>query len=349
MNVSKYEIDIIDVGAADAILIHFYDESNNDYIVCIDAGNYSDGQKVSNFIKNTYGKLKIDLAICTHCDADHFGGFVWMLEDMRNNPNTSVDIKKFWINDPGQHVDKNDYKYRTNQVAVIREARNVYTLPSTSKNLLSMIDQLGIVRKEAFSSANGEYYAFDQIIEVIGPTQSYYESLVPDFRNKLKPYEDDGEDDDNEGPEDDESVESLSYALDNAEDDSSSHNQSSIIILFKPSDGSKYLFCGDAGVDAFENLNEIDVNSIENVDFFKVPHHGSKHNLNSKWIWHFNPSVAYISTQKYGRFLSKSVVNSLNKVDSKVYSTHGPDIRGNRQYASNLPLHKGYGQIKPLK
>lgn len=347
MKVTKYEIDFLDVGAADAILIHFYDEYDKEYIVCIDAGNYSDGKRVSEFIKEKYKRLRIDLAVCTHCDADHYGGFVWMIEDMRDNPSTSVDIMRFWINDPGNHVDKNDYKYRRSQQAVITEAREVYTLPSTSKNLIALIDELKIERSDAFSWGTGEALAFDDIIVVIGPTQKYFESLVPFFRNELKPYDDDSEFDDDCQEQCDSSA-CLSYALDNSEDDSSPHNQSSIIILFKPGNGYKYLFCGDAGVAAFENLSEVDISSIQNIYMIKVPHHGSKHNLNSKWILHFNPYKAIISTQKYGRFLSKAVVNSFNKTGCEVYSTHGPN-KGDIQHRRNLPAHDGYGDITPLK
>ena len=43
----KYEIDILDVEDADAILIHFVDEHDKEYVVAIDAGRYSDGEAVS--------------------------------------------------------------------------------------------------------------------------------------------------------------------------------------------------------------------------------------------------------------------------------------------------------------
>ena len=44
MIVKKYEIDMLNVGAADACLIHFFDEAGNSYVVLIDAGNYTDGK-----------------------------------------------------------------------------------------------------------------------------------------------------------------------------------------------------------------------------------------------------------------------------------------------------------------
>lgn len=340
MKVEKYEIDVLDVGAADAILIHFFDENNNEYIVSIDAGNYNDGKLVSDFIKEHYGTRDIDLAICTHCDADHYGGYIWMLEDKKSKPLTSVSINKFWINDPGVHVDVDDYKYRRNPSGVKKEARSVYTLPGTNKNLLDIIDEMGIYRSEAFSKGdNSERQAFARIMEVMGPTREYYEKLVPDFRNNLRPYDDDSEDDDNVACD---KIECLSKAMDDASDDASAHNQSSIVILFKPSDGKKYLFTGDMGEDAFNNMLEVDLENVKNVWFLKVPHHGSKHNLCSNMIHHFNPVTAYISSEKYGRYLSKAVVNALNNVNCRVLSTNLP-WRGSLQYRVGLDYHKGYG------
>ena len=104
MNLTKYEIDMLGVGAADALLIRFFDENNKAYVVLVDAGNYNNGEAIAKFVKKRYDTSQIDLEICTHCDDDHFGGFIFLLEDMQNNPKTSVDIKKILINDPGLHI-----------------------------------------------------------------------------------------------------------------------------------------------------------------------------------------------------------------------------------------------------
>lgn len=104
----KYEIDMLGVGAADALLIRFFDDNDNAYVILVDSGNYSNGKTVADFVKNRYKTYTIDLAICTHCDEDHFGGFIYLLENMKNNPNTSVDIKKILINDPGLHITQDD-------------------------------------------------------------------------------------------------------------------------------------------------------------------------------------------------------------------------------------------------
>ena len=89
MITEKYEIDMLDVADADAFLIRFYDENDTPYTVLVDGGRYTDGEKVHEFIRNQYNTYTINLAICTHCDDDHYGGLLWLVENMKNNPSNS--------------------------------------------------------------------------------------------------------------------------------------------------------------------------------------------------------------------------------------------------------------------
>lgn len=47
----KYEIDMLGVGAADALLIRFFDDKDNAYVILVDSGNYSNGKTVADFCK----------------------------------------------------------------------------------------------------------------------------------------------------------------------------------------------------------------------------------------------------------------------------------------------------------
>ena len=126
----------------------FFDENDKAYIILVDAGNYCNGETIAKFVKERYNTFQIDLAICTHCDDDHFGGFIFLLEDMKNNPQTSVDIKKILINDPGLHITQNDVKYYQNLDNVRKEARSVYD--GHGNNLLELI-----MRKDNLNNAYG--------------------------------------------------------------------------------------------------------------------------------------------------------------------------------------------------
>ena len=71
----KLEVDFIDVGQADSILV-----SNKNETMLIDAGNNENGNDVVKFIKEK-GITKINYLIGTHPHADHIGG----LDDVINS------------------------------------------------------------------------------------------------------------------------------------------------------------------------------------------------------------------------------------------------------------------------
>lgn len=341
MIVKKYEIDMLNVGAADACLIHFFDEAGNSYVVLIDAGNYTDGKTVSNFIQTRYGTKTVDLAICSHCDKDHFGGLVYLLEDMGDRPFSSVKIKKLWVNDPGKHVGVDDVKYYRNQQNAEKEARSVYTLPN-GKNLFEVLSKVNVTVSEAFSDTS--FTAFDGHVEVLGPTKGYYEAKSLQFRNGLESVVK-THCDTNTIEEIEESGDVKSKALDEACDDSSAHNQTSILVLFIPDDGQKFYFPGDAGREAYNNMFEVDRNKIKNITWLKVPHHGSRGNINCDMINWMNPSVAYVSCEGYDKWLDRLVVNVLKRKGCSVASTH---VSGNMRYHIGTNPRPDYSPLNYL-
>lgn len=54
----------------------------------------------------------------------------------------------------------------------------------------------------------------------------------------------------------------------------------------------------------------------------KIPHHGSAHNMSNDMINYIHSTIAYVSTEKYGHYLDKSVVGALKKAGTSIYSTH---------------------------
>ena len=346
MNIVKYEIDMLDVKNADAFLIHFFTDNNLEYIVLVDGGNYSDGETIVQFIREHYAQQYIDLAICTHCDKDHFGGIMYLLEQMKEDVSGHISIREIWIHDPARHVEKGLIQWVTDKEKRNVKARSVYDI--NDSNLWDILDYLissgKIQWAEPFS--NSQETNWNGVISVIGPTIEYYTSLVPDFRNDLlrKKNGDDKAEPDKIDIE--EADETLNKRIDEAYDDSSPHNRSSVIFLFTPQKGKKYLFTGDACRDSFNNLtDEALYNSLNNLDWLKIPHHGSIHNLDSTLITHFSPKTAYVSTKEYNNYLSRSIINAFKKVGTRVYST---SQNGHIWHHRGTDNRNDYSPIDPL-
>ena len=348
MNITKYEIDMLDVKAADATLIHFYDADSKGWkVVLIDAGTYEKGKDVVDFVKKKYGTYYIDLAICTHCDDDHFGGFIYILEQMRDHPDRSVDIRKLVLNDPGLHITPDDVKYYQKLENVQKKARQVYI--SQGINLLDLVYELQGKKRISVSEgmSDGNNFFLNSSIEILGPSKEYYKKKALLFDNDMTPYDYDVDADADDAQMIPSTNRIFSKTLGQAGDDPSQSNQSSIILLFKPSDGKRYLFTGDAGVEAFSNFKYTsDIEQIKNVYWLKVPHHGSKKNLNNDLVNMLHPKIAYVSTEKYKHYLSKAVVSALKKVGCDVYSTH---VSGNLWHQEGINGRMGeYSKATPL-
>lgn len=325
----KYEIEMLDVKAADAFLIHYVEDSGKSHIIMVDSGNYDDAEKILHHIRSYYDTVTIngwtgyviDYAVVTHPDDDHIGGFVHILEDIRDGKLIDLRFNSFWVNDPTKHeLIPDDVKSVRTQKSLDAKLKCVYDYKEDdTKNLLDLIDLVGVHREEAFA---GQYLRNPQIT-IISPTKDYYESLLPKFRNRLKFYWAIEGLEENAYSEDKDSSDTntLSKTLDDAKDDNSAHNQSSIVFLLETDEGKMFLFTGDAGRDAFNHVPQKLLNSFNGVDWMKVPHHGSKHNLDTSIIKHVNPKVAYISTEKQGKYLSRCTVFALKKNGTKVYST----------------------------
>ena len=346
MKITKYEIDMLEVGAADAFLLHFWDdETKYEYVILIDAGNYEDGKKVAKFIREHYNQQYIDLAISTHCDKDHFGGLVYLLQQQRDNGVDNMNIKEIWIPDPAQHITTGQIKWKTKEGTKNVKARSVYDMDD-DENLLDLID--GISWFQPFSDApnwNGNVKNdYKGVLKVLGPTVDYYRSLVPDFRNDLQPkVQDSNETQDQEAEL--RNGKAYSQVLEDANDDQSSHNASSVIFQLQSYDGKKFLFMGDSCRASIDNIDQTIIDDLKDIYWLKVPHHGSKHNMDSEMINHFHPKVAFISTEKYGHYLSKAIVNTLKKVGARVYST---SENGSMCHHCNTETHKGYTKSTPL-
>lgn len=327
----NYQIEMLDVKSADCFIIYEQYQDMTTRLILVDAGNYSDGDMITDHINEYYDGHAIDLAIVTHPDDDHFGGFVRLLEKTNNHDCEALTIKKFWVNNPGNnHIENNQIKWINNQKSINVRAASVYDLKvgDNSYNLINQIESLKIPNYEKFAFVklkNDKYLLKPSPFHgftILGPTKEYYEELVPNFRNDKLNFRKIDDDSKYDASSDKTTDVSLSPTLDDASDDTSAQNKSSIIFMYEPDNGNKYLFMGDASVESFKQMPKLAKDACRNSHWLKVPHHGSKHNLNSEIIKWINPKVAYISTEKVNNYLSLCTINALKRNNIDVYSTH---------------------------
>jgi len=300
-----YEIEVLSLGNADSTIIRYYCEKGLEWVILIDAGNTGDGKVIKSYIDKYTNQKYIDLAICTHPDNDHIGGFFYIVENIK--------INEFWIHDPSLHI-KMDVLRKTISSATARKKLSYITESlDNSSNLLKLIDDNGIPRNEPFAELKHHTIP----LKVLGPSRLFYEELLKGFRDvdsliKEELFIE------NFAIQDISFDESLSDTLD-ADDDKSCENNSSAIVAFHPKN-EIFLFTGDAGVIAIEKMMQ-SYPGISGIIILKVPHHGSKYNLSSKIIKALSPRYSIIPASGTRKYPSRAVVNALKKVGSLVYVT----------------------------
>lgn len=331
----KYEIDFLNVNNADAILIRcFYDDKQ--YIILIDAGNVSDSEKIINHLKNVYQNTNIDLAICTHPDKDHIGGFFGILED------EDITINEFWLIDPAKYLNVGDVKRYTNKNNERKAVRELFNKPGDSRlNLISILLKQEIDTKTVIQGVAHKLLP----IKVVAPNKEYYSELVKQMVENIGvlAYEDSDTStyDETALPSDEDSKSVLDI-----DDDTSPFNASSVVILFEPEEGEKFLFTGDANCASLKDMMETYNEEVSDITILKVPHHGSKHNMTTEIIEHLNPKFSIISAKGTRKHPNSGLVYWLIKYGN-VYSTH--KTYGYIHFRKNIASRKGNIKIQPLK
>lgn len=340
-------IDMLSIGNADNIIVWLKNEDNS-FIVVIDGGNPSDGEKVEKhlekYILPHVTQSGPNLIISTHPDKDHIGGLTYVVQKYSNS------IDNVLVHDPALHT--NDSYYNELKTWIKKHTlTDKYKIILESLNNLSdfikVVDSYdGIIRTEPFTGV----YVKDWHIEILGPSEPYYENLLPDFRDLDKYFKTENEkyetdnllkeirklilkQDSNENP----------CPIVDEENRSSAENDSSTIVQITAKNG-KYIFTGDAGVDALNNA--ISNSNIDKCHWLDVPHHGSRRNLTSQIIKKISPKVAFISANGDDKHPRKELVECLKKHGSIVYSTH---YGGNKwHHNGDFPDRKNYTKAEQL-
>ena len=350
-----YEVDVIGVGkeskSGDAIALRWgnlHGPRDQQRVVLIDGGFRASGADVVNHIKRFYGTSLLDAVVSTHPDQDHVNGLHIVLDELS--------VRQLWIHKPWEHnvgLAENFIDGRLTDASIGRRLRE--SLDSAAA-LVATAQRRNIPIVEPFAGLS--LYSENDFC-VLGPTQHYYESLIPEFdgmpraratlasllvdaskplRRAIKSFQ-------------------STWGVDalNDDDTTTAKNKSSVITALTV-EGRRLLFTADAGITALTHAaDQLDsMSPTSELRFLQVPHHGSRRNLGPNILnrligppvppGHKRSITAIASTAKKGgpKHPRKAVMNALTHRGVRALATRGGTI----QHFHDAP-DRGWTSVPP--
>ncbi|HUT59429.1 MAG TPA: MBL fold metallo-hydrolase [Phycisphaerae bacterium] len=338
-----FEVDFLPVGdgerSADAIALRFGDFNGprcNQHVIVIDGGTKESGQRLVTHINTYYGTNAVDSVLLTHSDSDHASGLTVVLEQMQ--------VSRLLMHKPWDHSEEILDDIEDGRVTSDSVEDRFRKSMQQAHDLALLAEKKGIPVFEPFTDLKGLLGN----MYILGPSREYYENLLPQFR----PIEE---------PKKEASFSAAFGAVaemlgkvaeyfnvetlkDPEENETSAENNSSVILLIV--DGAyAWLFTGDAGVPALTLATNyatdlgIDLRRVRNL---QIPHHGSRHNVGPTLLNRligpilaqaaFTKSACVSASKGDKKHPSKKVTNAYYRRGVSVYSTQ--DTAGYLRYYS---------------
>lgn len=336
-----YEVDYLPVGngegSGDAITLRFGNLSgprSEQTVVVIDGGFKESGEKIIKHLQDYYGTNSVDLVIATHLDRDHISGLYPIIENLQ--------VTYLLMHKPWEHAEDIKRLFINGRITASGLEERIEKSLQQAVDLETLALKKGVKIMEPFQGVTG----FNNIMRVVGPSKEYYESLIPLFKETPK------------------AISALEQLLGTAktviekaaewledtleidllnddEERTNPENNTSAIVFFEL-DGHKLLFTGDAGKTGL-NLAADYANSLgillDDLNFFDVPHHGSKNNLCSKVLKRVCGSTAFVSASgESPKHPAKKVTNALIKHGARVFVNRSTTLR----HHHNAPARVGW-------
>ena len=351
-----YEVDVLGVGkeskSGDAIALRWgnlHGSRNEQKVVVIDGGFQESGQDVVNHIKRFYGTTSVDAVVSTHLDQDHVNGLHVVLDELS--------VRELWIHKPWEHNYGLAEKFQDGRVTDVSIRRHLQESLDTATDLVAKAQRKNIHIVEPFSGVS--LYNQNEF-HVLGPTQPYHKSLIPEFDGMPKTRA-------TLATLLAEATGSITRAMKrfistwgvdalDDEDTTSAKNNSSAITLLTV-EGRFLLFTADAGITALTYAAE-QLDAIRNgteLRFIQIPHHGSRRNIGPTILNRLigrpvregqKRSISAIaSTAKKGepKHPRKAVMNAFTHRGASALATRGDTIR----HSHDAPERKGWTAVKP--
>jgi len=350
-----YEVDFLPVGdgqkSGDAITLRFgnlHGPRDEQVVIVIDGGFSETGEKLVEHIQAYYKTDRVDVVVSTHPDADHTNGLFVVLESMR--------VGALLMHQPWNHAKDIADLFKCGRVTDQSVRESLRRSLDAACDLEQLAKRKGIKIIEPFAGVAGWNGAF----RILGPTQQYYESLLPHFRGTPEPKQPlslfgkaaTGIMEAMRKLAEHWDVETLSD-----EGETSPENNTSAIALLNL-DGRSVFFTGDAGTPALDMA--ADRMTADGIDrstlrFVQVPHHGSRRNvgptllnklIGPKLVAEEDRITAFVSCSNDGapKHPSKQVSNAFRRRGAPVHATQGTAKR----HHHDAPTRPGWSTSTPL-
>lgn len=341
-----FEIDFLPVGngerSGDAICMRWGYNLQSDhpdqFVMVVDGGFKTTGDDIISHLSQYYKTDIIHLLVNTHPDGDHIGGISVLLDELKvlnlwmHNPWSRDDLRTLWDDD------------RRSNKSIRRQ------LDEDLDQAKAVLDKVKEQRtSEPFPC--GEIPVKDVKIRILGPSEEYYKSLLPDF------LDDSTHDSERVKYLDGPSVPWTSDLFDDAGWTTAKNNSSAIICLDVKNYGV-VLLTGDAGIPALNNacdyLESTAPTLLERLRLFQIPHHGSIQNLGpsvlKRLLWPSRNSqsrwaCASVAGTEDIKHPSKHVLNALRENDVSCIMTAGKSICFS---SGSVPERSGWVRCKSL-
>lgn len=316
-----YQIDYMAVGegerSGDAIALRFGNLNgprSEQTVIIIDGGFKESGESLVEHIKTHYGTDVVDTVILTHPDCDHASGLTVVLEKLT--------VRQLAMHRPWEHAADIKDSFQNGMISVLGLEKKLEESLQYASDIEALAIKKGIPVVEPFQGDSG----FGNAVHILGPSQEYYESLLPHIISPSAPT----------------TTEKVLRTiqdflhidlLDDDEDSTSAANNTSTITLLQI-EGHKILFTGDAGKTALNHA--VDYAESQGIDLkdlhiIHAPHHGSKRNLSSKLLKRVHANHACISAAKESpKHPSKRITNAFHKHGTVVHVTRGQSLMYNK-------------------
>lgn len=356
-----YEVDFLPVGngesSGDAICLRYSTDNGNSWTVgVIDGGTQDSGETLCSHLRKHYDTKIIDFMVCTHPDQDHASGLSIILEQMT--------VNQILMHCPWDYVDHFYEKVNDGRVTKEGLVKRLKEGHRCAYSVYKIANEKGIPIHHAFSENNEHGIPS---LYIAGPSSEFYLDQVVNFRSITNITEDSKSDRGLFTGLAEAARKAVKWIaetwdeetlVDPEDDATSSENNSSVILLFD-FDGKKHLFTADAGVPALDQAaNKIEEHgySLQDFSFVQAPHHGSKRNIGptmlDRLVGYKKPKgtdshfTTFISASKEGepKHPNKRVANAFARRGGKIIATQGSS---KCHHATGTP-DRGWSTATPL-